>query len=127
MNYTICLDPALLSSTPSGNGFLIYTDVDNFTTPVASVPGLLLFPPPLGNCPYNISGIPDNATQLLIVDNCASSEAESAPANTLTGECCYALIDIDPSLCSDFCEDCNIEFDTYTPSYYWIYYSRQFN
>ena len=116
MNYTICLDPALLSSTPSGNGFLIYTDVDNFTTPVASVPGLLLFPPPLGNCPYNISGIPDNATQLLIVDNCASSEAESAPANTLTGECCYALIDIDPSLCSDFCEDCNIEFDTYTPA-----------
>lgn len=117
MNYTICLDPSSLSSTPSGNGFLIYTDVDNFTTPVASVPGLLLFPPPTGNCPYSLSGIPNGATQLLIVDNCQFSEAGPPPAaNTLTGECCYALIDIDSSLCNDFCEDCDIEFNVYATS-----------
>ena len=118
MNYTICLDPVNFNlASLSGNNLLIYTDVDNFTTPVASVPYLLLFPPPNGSCPYTISGIPDGATQLLIVDNCAASEAGgTVPANTLTGECCYSLIDIDPSLCSDFCEDCGIGFNVYSLS-----------
>lgn len=116
MNYTICLNPASFNlANLSGNNLLIYTDDDNFTTPVASVPSSLLFPPPIGSCPYTISGIPDGATQLLIVDNCAASEAEgTVPANTLTGDCCYALIDIDPALCFDFCEDCGIGFDAYS-------------
>jgi hypothetical protein len=118
MNYTICLNPASFNlANLSGNNLLIYTDDDNFTTPVASVPSSLLFPPPIGSCPYTISGIPDGATQLLIVDNCAASEAGgTVPANTLTGECCYALIDIDPLLCFDFCEDCGIGFDAYSLS-----------
>jgi len=115
MNYSICLDPASFNlASLSGNNLLIYTNDDNFTTPVASVPSSVLFPPPTGNCPYTISGIPDGATQLLIVDYCLSElPAVPPPANTLTGECCYALIDINPSLCGDFCESCGIGFDIY--------------
>jgi len=116
MNYSICLDPANFDLTLlSGNPFLVYTNFDSFTTPVATVPYNLLFPPPIGSCPYLLSGIPNGATQLLIIDNCVISGAGgTVPANLLTGECCYALIDINPLLCSDFCEDCGIGFDIYT-------------
>jgi hypothetical protein len=48
MNYSICLDPANFDLTLlSGNPFLVYTDFDSFTTPVATVPYNLLFPPPI--------------------------------------------------------------------------------
>jgi hypothetical protein len=132
MNYTLCLDPYSVNFDPSqlsGNGFNIYTDVNNFTSPIATnIPISSIFSPPLGNCgsplSLTLTNIPSGATQILIVDNCGTltndpiSDNAADAKKVLKGtdtpfltECCYALIDI-PEDCKSFCDDCNIEFDT---------------
>jgi hypothetical protein len=131
MNYTLCLDPYSINFNPSqlsGNGFNIYTDDDNFASPIATnVPASAIFTAPLGNCgsPLAVSlfNVPAGATQILIVDNCTPTPLievipNLTPTENLIGEgipysteCCYALIDI-PESCKSFCDDCNIEFDT---------------
>jgi hypothetical protein len=123
MNYTICLDPLSLNYDPanlSGNGFSIYSDADGFTTPITvGIPASALFPPPTGTCPFMLAGVPNGATQLLIVDQCNSNidiasifSSENIAAGKITIDCCYSLIELDPS-CRDFCEECAIGFDTY--------------
>lgn len=120
MNYTICLDPYSLNFTPSelsGNGFAIYTDADNFTSPIAvNIPASSIFSPPLGNCSITLTNIPNNATQLLVVDQCdglppTTPGAPDAPSYT----CCYALINL-PEGCVPWCEECSITFDTFQTS-----------
>lgn len=120
MNYSICLDPTSFpSANLSANGFAIYTDADNFTTPISTNNlSSLFFPPPGGTCPYLVTGIPMTATQILVVDQCNTLPNSIAsifsPANIAAGtiviDCCYALIDIDP-VCIDLCDDCDLAFD----------------
>jgi hypothetical protein len=120
MNYTICLDPYSLNFTPSelsGNGFAIYTDADNFTSPIAvNIPASSIFSPPLGNCSITLTNIPNNANQILVVDQCdglppSTPGAPDAPSYT----CCYALINL-PEGCVPWCEECSITFDTFQTS-----------
>jgi hypothetical protein len=128
MNYTICLDPLSTNFDPTNlsNGglgsFSVYTNADGFTTPVATnIPLSALFPPPTGTCPYTINGISNDATQLLIVDQCVNQmdvasifNPDDVAAGAITTECCYSLIDI--SDCTDWCAECGIEFDVYDPT-----------
>jgi hypothetical protein len=120
MNYTICLDPYSLNFTPSelsGNGFAVYTDADNFTSPIAvNIPASSIFSPPLGNCSVTLNNIPNNANQILVVDQCdglppSTPGAPDAPSYT----CCYALLTI-PDECISWCEECSITFDTFQTS-----------
>lgn len=124
MNFTVCLDynsPNYNPANLSTNGFSVYSDSDNFTTPITTgIPASLLFPPPNGTCPFNVVNIPNNATQLLIVDQCVLPQQIASifsptniAAGSITIECCYALIDIDES-CRDFCSECEIGFDVYS-------------
>ena len=66
MNYSICLDQFSTNfnvNNLSSNGFSIYTNLDNFTNPIAqNIPYQDLFSPPIGNCPY-IANLPQGATQ----------------------------------------------------------------
>jgi hypothetical protein len=125
MNYTLCLDPYSVNfniNSLSGNGFNIYTDADNFAFPIAvNIPASSIFSAPLGNCSVTLTNVPNNATQLLIVDNCNDvplveaiipSIGEGIPYST---ECCYALIDI-PEGCNSLCDDCSLVFDTFQTS-----------
>jgi len=120
MNYTVCLDPYSLNFTPSelsGNGFAIYTDADNFTSPIAvNIPASSIFSPPSGNCSVTLTNIPNGATQILVIDQCdglppSTPGAPDAPSYT----CCYALINL-PEGCVPWCEECGIGFDTFQTS-----------
>jgi len=127
MNYSICLDPSSFDLTSlSANGFSVYTDLDNFTTPIIqNIPSSLLFPPPIGTCPFTLSGIPNGATQLLIIDQCegegtGTKSSIPPPADPApTTNCCYALIDIEttPPVTSSFCTTCSLDFDVFSSSY----------
>ena len=71
--FAVCLDPNspnFSTSTLSSNGFSVYCDVDNFTTPVAqNIPVANLLPPPNGNCPTLVN-LPQGATQIIVIDQC---------------------------------------------------------
>jgi len=124
MNYTICLDPTSIgfsTSDLSSNGFSIYTDADGFAIPIAqNIPASQLFPPPIGNCPFTVFGVPTGSNQLLILDQCSTTTSASISVNLSSSTtivdttCCYALIDIDP--CGTWCTECSIGFDTINTS-----------
>jgi hypothetical protein len=120
MNYTLCLDPYSVnfnSSQLSGNGFAIYTDADNFVSPIAvNLPASSIFSSPLGNCSITLTNIPNNATQILVVDQC-DGPPPSTPGSpdTPSYTCCYALLTI-PEGCIPWCDECGIGFDTFQTS-----------
>ena len=126
MNYSICLDPSSFNlANLSTNGFSVYTDLDGFLTPVAiNIPAASLFPAPTGTCPFTIYSLPSGVTQILVIDQCVTSSnaggknnwpPEPTPAPTVN--CCYALIDIEPTSTSSFCTTCSLDFDVFSSSY----------
>jgi hypothetical protein len=123
--FAICLDPNspnFSTSTLSSNGFSVYSNADNFTTPVAqNIPLANLLPPPNGNCPTIVS-IPQGATQIIVIDQCDDAIDTAAifnpidvSAGTLATNCCYSIIDL-PPIPLGWCAECGIEFDTYQTS-----------
>lgn len=120
MNQGICLDPNSINfniNSLSGNGFAIYTDADNFTSPIAvNIPASLLFPTSTGNCQFSLSNIPAGANQILVVDQCDGLPPSTPGApDTPSYTCCYALLTI-PEGCVPWCEECGIGFDTFQTS-----------
>ena len=129
MNYSICLDPSSFNlANLSPNGFSVYTNLDNFLTPVAiNIPAASLFPAPTGTCPFTIYSLPSGVTQILVIDQCVTSSNENdtggknnwppEPTPAPTVNCCYALIDIEPTSTSSFCTTCSLDFDVFSSSY----------
>jgi hypothetical protein len=125
MNISICLDQYASNfnlNALSSNGFSIYTDLDNFTTPIAQgIPYQNLFSPPVGNCPYLLTNVPVGATQLLVIDNCTSNPTlpgtTTPTSQELLIDCCYALIDIPQDPPPPFCVSCSLDFDVFSSSY----------
>jgi len=116
MNQGICLDPNSINfniNSLSGNGFAIYTDADNFTSPIAvNIPASLLFPTADGNCQFSLSNIPAGANQILVVDQCDGPPPTSPGFPDVPSyDCCYALLTISEN-CFGWCNECDIEFDT---------------
>jgi hypothetical protein len=125
MDFAICLDQFSTNfnvSSLSPNGFSIYTDLD-YTNPIASgIPYQDLFAPPIGNCPL-IVDIPQGATQILVIDACATLPTNVAPifgagssANSLITQCCYAIIPV-PVEPISWCDTSGLEFDVFSSSY----------
>lgn len=124
MSYAICLDqntPNFNINTLSANGFSIYANLGNgFNTVIAQgIPANLLFPYPNGTCPYNVT-LPQGTTQILVVDQCTFEldvasvfSPENVAAGTITTNCCYAILDIEPGPPPSFCETCTLTFDTF--------------
>jgi hypothetical protein len=127
MNVSICLDQYASNynlNALSSNGFSVYTDLDNFTTPIAQgIPYQNLFSPPIGNCPYLLTNVPVGATQLLVIDSCTNepiTETGTPPTSQeLLIDCCYALLDIpqDPPLPISWCDTSGLEFDVFSSSF----------
>jgi hypothetical protein len=125
MNVSICLDQYASNynlNALSTNGFSIYTDLDNFTTPIAQgIPYQNLFSAPIGNCPYLLTNVPAGATQLLVIDNCTSNPtlpgATVPTSQELLIDCCYALIDIPQTPPPPFCVSCSLDFDVFSSSF----------
>jgi hypothetical protein len=130
MNVSICLDQYASNynlNALSSNGFSIYTDLDNFTTPIAQgIPYQNLFSAPIGNCPYLLTNVPSGALQLLVIDSCTTNPI--LPGTTIPTsqelliDCCYALIDIPqtppiPPTTSSFCTTCSLDFDVFSSSF----------
>jgi hypothetical protein len=120
--FAVCLDPNspnFSTSTLSSNGFSVYCDVDNFTTPVAqNIPVANLLPPPNGNCPTLIN-LPQGATQIIVIDQCDDTIDTAAIFNpvdvalgNLATNCCYSIIDL-PPIPLGWCDECGIGFDTF--------------
>jgi hypothetical protein len=125
MDFAICLDQFSTNfdvNNLSSNGFSIYTDLD-YTNPIASgIPYQDLFAPPIGNCPL-IVDIPQGATQILVIDACATLPTNVAPifgagssANSLITQCCYAIIPV-PAQPISWCDTSGLEFDVFSSSY----------
>jgi len=126
MNYSICLDQFSTNfnvNNLSSNGFSIYTNLDNFTNPIAqNIPYQDLFAPPIGNCPY-IANLPQGATQLVVIDACTSLPTSiasifstgSTSANSLT-TCCYAVINV-PAQPVSWCDTTDLAFDIFSASF----------
>jgi hypothetical protein len=125
MNLSICLDQYASNynlNALSSNGFSIYTNLDNFTTPIAQgIPYQNLFSPPIGNCPYLLTNVPVGATQLLVIDNCTSNPTlpgVTVPTSQeLLIDCCYALIDVPQEPPPPFCVSCSLDFDVFSSSF----------
>jgi hypothetical protein len=125
MNVSICLDQYASNynlNALSSNGFSVYTDLDNFTTPIAQgIPYQNLFSAPIGNCPYLLTNVPVGATQLLVIDNCTFDPL--LPGTTIPTsqelliDCCYALIDIPQDPPPPFCVSCSLDFDVFSSSF----------
>ena len=127
MNYSICLDQFSTNfniANLSSNGFSIYTNLDNFTNPIAqNIPYQDLFAPPIGNCPYVVN-LPQGATQLVVIDACTSMPNNVASifatgsnsVNNLTTTCCYAVIDV-PAQPVSWCDTSGLTFDVFSSSY----------
>jgi len=125
MTFTFCLDSYSTNFDPNNLsewGFSIYTDANNFAFPIAvNIPSSSLLSPPNGNCPFTLTNIPDNATQVLIIDQCSGIIPDNVNLQFIQPNynCCYALIDI-PEDCINtppsWCEECNITFDTFQTS-----------
>ena len=125
MDFAICLDQFSTNfnvSSLSPNGFSIYTDLD-YTNPIASgIPYQDLFAPPIGNCPL-IVNIPQGATQILVIDACATLPTNVAPifgagssANSLITQCCYAIIPV-PVEPISWCDTADLSFDVFSASF----------
>lgn len=123
--FAVCLDPNSPNfnvNTLSSNGFSVYSDADNFTTPIAqNIPVANLLPPPNGNCPVLVN-VPQGATQIIVIDQCDDTIDTAAifnpvdvSAGTLATNCCYSIIDL-PEIPIPWCVECGIEFDTYNTS-----------
>ena len=125
MTFTFCLDSYSTNFDPNNLsewGFSIYTDANNFAFPIAvNIPSSSLFSPPNGNCPFTLTNIPNNATQVLIIDQCSGIIPDNVNLQFIQPNynCCYALIDI-PEDCINtppsWCEECSITFDTFQTS-----------
>lgn len=127
MNYSICLDQFSTNfnvNNLSSNGFSIYTNLDNFTNPIAqNIPYQNLFAPPIGNCPYVVN-LPQGATQLVVIDACTSMPTSVASifatgsnsVNNLTTTCCYAVIDV-PAQPISWCDTTGLTFDLFSSSF----------
>ena len=128
MSYAICLDqntPNFNVNNLSPNGFAIYSDFDNYTTPLAQgINYTQLFPFPIGNCPYILTNLPAGATQIIVIDQCdpnlnvaaAIFSPTNITAGELTIECCYAIIEIPQGPPPIFCETCPLIFDEFPTS-----------
>jgi hypothetical protein len=124
MNVSICLDQYASNynlNALSSNGFSIYTDLDNFTTPIAQgIPYQNLFSAPIGNCPYLLTNVPSGALQLLVIDNCSTTpptEISTPPTSQeLLINCCYALINI-PTQPVAWCDAADLNFDIFSSSF----------
>ena len=124
MSYSICLDqnsPNFNIANLSTNGFAIYTNLDNYLSPIAqNIPFTSIFPPPTGICTYTIN-LPPGVTQIIVIDQCdpnldvaaAIFSPTNMNAGELTIECCYAIFDIPQELPPTFCETCPLTFDVF--------------
>lgn len=126
MNYSICLDQ---TTTPNFNlafntitDFSIYSNLDLNSPLVQNIPYTSLFESPLGNCPFNLTNIPEGTTYLIVVDQCNTSinvssifAPENINAGSITINCCYAIINLNPTPLS-ICDECNLSFDTFSTS-----------
>jgi hypothetical protein len=126
MNFSICLDQ---TTTPNFNvanlsttGFSIYSNLDLNSPLVQNIPYTSLFESPLGNCPFNLTNIPEGTTYLIVVDQCNTSinvssifAPENINAGNITINCCYAIINLNPTPLS-ICDECNLSFDTFSTS-----------
>jgi hypothetical protein len=127
MDYAICLDQFSTNfdvNNLSSNGFSIYTNLDNYTTPIAqNIPYQDLFSPPIGNCPLVVN-LPQGATQLVVIDACTTLPTNiasiftngSSTANNLITQCCYAIISV-PSQPASWCDTSGLAFDIFSASY----------
>jgi hypothetical protein len=127
MDFAICLDQFSTNfdvNNLSSNGFSIYTNLDNYTTPIAqNIPYQDLFAPPIGNCPLVVT-LPQGATQLVVIDACTTLPTNiasiftngSSTANNLITQCCYAIISV-PTQSVPFCTTCDLNFDVFSSSY----------
>jgi hypothetical protein len=125
MDFAICLDQFSTNfdvNNLSSNGFSIYTDLD-YNNPIASaIPYQDLFAPPIGNCPL-IVNVPQGATQILVIDACATLPTNIAPifnagnsANSLITQCCYAIIPV-PVEPISWCDTADLSFDVFSASF----------
>jgi hypothetical protein len=126
MNFSICLDQ---TTTPNFNvtnlsttGFSIYSNLNLNSPLVQNVPYTSLFESPLGTCPLSLTNIPEGTTYLIVVDQCntiinVSSifAPENINAGSITINCCYAIINLNPTPLS-ICDECNLSFDTFSTS-----------
>jgi hypothetical protein len=126
MNFSICLDQ---TTTPNFNvtnlsttGFSIYSNLDLNSPLVQNIPYTSLFESPLGNCPFNLTNIPEGTDYLIVVDQCNTSinvssifAPENINAGSITINCCYAIINLNPTPLS-ICDECNLSFDTFSTS-----------
>jgi hypothetical protein len=126
MNFSICLDQ---TTTPNFNvanlsttGFSIYSNLDLNSPLVQNIPYTSLFESPLGTCPFNLTNIPEGTDYLIVVDQCNTSinvssifAPENINAGSITINCCYAIINLDPTPLS-ICDECNLSFDTFSTS-----------
>jgi hypothetical protein len=126
MNFSICLDQ---TTTPNFNvanlsttGFSIYSNLDLNSPLVQNIPYTSLFESPLGTCPFNLTNIPEGTDYLIVVDQCNTSinvssifAPENINAGNITINCCYAIINLNPTPLS-ICDECNLSFDTFSTS-----------
>ena len=126
MNFSICLDQ---TTTPNFNvanlsttGFSIYSNLNLNSPLVQNIPYTSLFESPLGTCPFNLTNIPEGTTYLIVVDQCNTSinvssifAPENINAGSITINCCYAIINLNPTPLS-ICDECNLSFDTFSTS-----------
>jgi len=127
MDYAICLDQFSTNfdvNNLSSNGFSIYTNLDNYTTPIAqNIPYQDLFAPPIGNCPLVVT-LPQGATQLVVIDACTTLPTNiasiftngSSTANNLITQCCYAIINV-PTQSISWCDTADLSFDVFSASF----------
>jgi len=127
MNYSLYLDQLSTNfnvNNLSSNGFSIYTNLDNFANPIAqNIPYQDLFSPPIGNCPLVVN-LPQGATQLVVIDACTSLPPNIASifstgsnsVNSLTTQCCYAVINV-PAQPVSWCDTADLSFTVFSASF----------
>ena len=126
MNFSICLDqtttPNFNTANLSSTGFSIYSNLDLNVPLSQNVPYTSLFESPIGNCPLSLTNIPEGTAYLIVVDQCNTSinvssifAPENVNAGSITINCCYAIINLNPTPLS-ICDECNLSFDTFSTS-----------
>jgi len=126
MNFSICLDqtttPNFNTANLSTTGFSIYSNLDLNVPLSQNVPYTSLFESPIGNCPLSLTNIPEGTTYLIVVDQCNTSinvssifAPENVNAGSITINCCYAIINLNPTPLS-ICDECNLSFNTFSTS-----------
>ena len=126
MNFSICLDqtttPNFNTANLSSTGFSIYSNLDLNVPLSQNVPYTSLFESPIGNCPLSLTNIPEGTAYLIVVDQCNTSinvssifAPENVNAGSITINCCYAIINLNPTPLS-ICDECNLSFNTFSTS-----------